>query len=119
MSSASSGVSTTMPIADKLYWELVESEAYEKYYINDAPEPGILILHKNHFLSDGKFTLLLNHVGIISQTKTEKEIQEKLLELLNKATIHIKVFKISKIGRYKGKKVLFWEGGPCQNTNTS
>lgn len=97
----------TLALQDCL-WDLLESEAFERYFINDAEKPAFLILHKYNPLSHGSFELFMNHVSRLCRVKTQKQVIEKLDKILSSATIKITVFKQKKKGLASfGKKELY------------
>jgi len=89
-------------------WDILETEAFERYFINDAEKPAFLILHKCNPLAYGSFELFMNHVARLGRFKTHKEAIKRLDEAISTANIPIRVYKQKKGSflRY-GKKQLY------------
>ena len=97
-------------MSNQFIWELVESEAPEKFFVNDAKSPAFLLFPKYHYLAQqNKVTLYLSSIGVINTFKTEKLALERLKQIVETANYPCKVFQVSKTGKQKGKKVLFAE----------
>jgi len=92
-----------------LIWELLESEACERYFIDDAEKPAFLLLSKHNPLSHGGFELYMNYVARLGRFSSMKKAEDKLREVISKARRPLKVFKVSKWGRKKGKRQFFAE----------
>lgn len=89
-------------------WDILESEAFERYFIGDAEKPAFLILNKNNPLSNGAFELYMNSVSRLGRFKTHKKAVEKLDTVLSSAIKKIHVFKQRKKGIANfGKKILY------------
>ena len=96
----------TESMTDLLY-DILESEACEKYYINNAEKPAFLVLSKWNPLSHGKFELYMNRVARLGEFKTKKELIAKLLQVMSTANKPKKFYKVDKFGRKRREKVLF------------
>lgn len=96
----------TLALQDCL-WDILESEAFERYFINDAEKPAFLILHKWNPLANRAFVLYMNHVSRLCRVKTHRETIEKLDRMLSTAKVKIHVFKQKKKGLTFGKKILY------------
>lgn len=88
-------------------WDILETEAFERYFINDAEEPGFLILHKYNPLIHGSFELYMNHVTRLARVKTHKKAVERLNDILRTAKIPMRVYVQKKKGSRYGNKVLY------------
>ena len=97
----------TLALQDCL-WDILESEAFERYFIGDAEKPAFLILNKYNPLANGAFELYMNHVSRLGRFKTHKKAIAKLDTVLSSAVKRIHVFKQTKKGIANfGKKVLY------------
>ena len=83
----------TLAMQDCL-WSILETEAFERYFINDAEKPAFLILHKYNPLTHGSFELFMNNVARLRRFKTHKEAIEK-----HHAKAGIKCDCIDEVGR--------------------
>lgn len=89
-------------------WDILETEAFERYFINNAEKPAFLILHKWNLLSRGGFELLMNYVARLGRFKTHKEAIARLDQAISTAIIPISVYKQKRRGFLKyGKKQLY------------
>ena len=112
-----------------LLWELLESEAPEKFYVNGKEMPAFLLFHKYHWASQNKkYTLYLNRVGVIAEFTSQKKALERLKLIVENANFPVRVHRLSRTGRYKDKRILFAENtveridretlrGPCKVFN--
>ena len=87
-------------------WDILESEASERYLINNAEKPAFLLLDKWNPLSHGGYELYMNHVGLLCRVKSKKQALLKLDKMLETARIPMKVWKETKWG-FKTKRVLY------------
>ena len=92
----------------ELIWEILESEACEQYYIDDAKKPAFLLLSKYNPLSHGGFELYMNNVTILGRFKSQKKAEERLIDMLQTTRKSIKVWKVSK-WKSRKKRTLFKE----------
>lgn len=88
-------------------WDILETEAFERYFINDAEKPAFLILHKFNPLTHGSFELFMNHVSRLCRVKTHKKAIERLDYMLSTANIPIRVFIQKEKGLRYGEKQLY------------
>ncbi len=108
----------------------MEMEAPEKFFVDEKEHPAFLMFPKYHYLAleTKKHNLYLNGVGLIAGFRTRKKLFERLKEIIAHANFPIKVFKVSKFGKQRGKKILFAENktervnmtnarGPCHTFN--
>lgn len=91
-------------------FDIIENEALEKYYIDDAPQPAVFLL--NGMLTNGVWHVYINMLTRVIRTRKEKEARAKIEEIFNSTTKNIKVYKISTMGRKKGKRTLHGEYRP-------
>ena len=98
-------------------FDLLESEALEKYYVDDAPAPAVLLL--NGILTNGVWHVYLNMVARVTRTRSEKEARSKIEDIFNSTTKKIKVFKVSTTGRKRGKRILHGEYKPISLRSTT
>jgi len=97
----------TLALQDCL-WDILESEACERYFIGDAEKPAFLILDKWNPLANNSFELYMNHVSRLGRFKTHKKTIEALDAVLSTANHKIHVFKQKKRGMASfGKKILY------------
>lgn len=82
-------------------WDILESEACEKYYIDDAELPGFLVLSKWNLLSHGGFELYMNRLSRLGRYRTKKELREKLRFVFSTAKKPLSYYKVDKQGRRK------------------
>jgi len=94
----------------EMLYDILESEAVEKYYIDDASKPAVLLLQG--ILTNGTWHVYMNMVTRIIRTRKEKEARSKIEEIFNKTTKQIKVYKVSTVGRKQGKRILHGEYKP-------
>ena len=95
----------TLAMQDCL-WDILESEASERYFINDAEKPAFLLLDKWNPLSHGGYELYMNHVCLLCRVKSKKQALAKLDKMLETARIPLTVWKETKRGG-KTKRVLY------------
>jgi hypothetical protein len=88
-------------------WDILESEACEQYYIDNAEKPAFLLLSKWNPLSHGAFELYMNSIGSLGKFKTKTQAIEHLKEVMRTAKKPLSFFKVDKFGRKSGKKRLF------------
>ena len=97
----------TLALQDTL-WDILESEAYLRFFINDAEKPAFLLLHKWNPISCGGFELYMNHVTCLGKFKSEKKALARLDEAISNAKIPIRVHIQKKKGFVGfGKKKLY------------
>lgn len=93
-----------------ILWDLMESEAPDKFFVGDAERPGFLLFPRYHcFAHENKWTLYMNSVGLIDTFSTMDKALERLREIIATAKTSVKVFKASKTGRDRNKRILFAE----------
>ena len=92
----------------ELLWEILESEACEQYYIDDAQKPAFLLLSKYNPLSHGGFELYMNSVSLIGRFKSQKKAEERLRQGISTAKKSMKIWKVSK-WKSRKKRTLFME----------
>ncbi len=83
-------------------WDLIISEASERYFVGDAPEPAFLIC-RGIFSPKGKWTLYMNSISEIGHFTSLKGAENHLREIVSRAKKPLSLFKQTR----KGKKVLF------------
>ena len=87
-------------------WEILETEACERYFINEAEKPAFLLLHKHNPLTHGSFELYMNHVSRIAKVKTRQKAIQRLDDMLRTARTPMTVYVQKKKGlTYEGKKL--------------
>ena len=95
---------------NKFLWELMEMEAPSKFCVGGREQSAFLLFPKYHYLSqNNKHTLYMNMVGLINTFTSEKKALERLRQIVENANFPVRVYKVSKYGRNKGKRVLFAE----------
>jgi len=95
---------------EELIWSILESEAPEKFYINDAKKPAFLYFPKwHHFAWEKKHTIYMNSIGLLGTFRSRRKAFAKLREIIETANEPVKVYRVSKTGRDKGKRVFFAE----------
>lgn len=88
-----------------IIWDLIESEARERYYVNDCEEPAFLI-GGGVFARKGKLcSLYMNTVCELGSFSSFKKAREKLKEIVAKAKLPVKLYRI----KNNGQRVLFAE----------
>lgn len=80
-------------------WEMVESLASSKYYINDSEKPALLVLPK---LNSKGYDLYLNLIGKIASFKSERNATNRVKKLVETANYPLKLYRV-RYGR-KDKK---------------
>lgn len=84
------------PLEEQI-WDIVESEAREKYYIETedgiAKEPAFLIPSYSWTISKSRYELWMGHIGIIQKFNTRKAVHEKLQEVCQKTKIPMKILR--------------------------
>lgn len=88
-------------------WEILETEACERYFINEAKKPAFLLLNKYNPLTHGSFELYMNYVSRIAKVKTRKEAIQRLDDMLRTATIPMTVYVQKKKGLSYGEKQIY------------
>lgn len=104
-----------MTMKSDLVFDIIEGEADEKYYIDDAPDPAVLLLTKGNFLARRSWQVYINRLTRVTSTKEESEAREKIEQIFNSCKKRIKVFKVLKYGRRRGEKILHGEYGPLHS----
>jgi len=99
--------------------DILESEAFEKYYIDEATEPAVLLLHKNNILTRGAWHVYMNMLARVIRTGKEKEARSEIENIFNSTTKRIKVYKVSTVGRKQGKRILHGEYRPHSLRSTT
>jgi len=89
------------PALKDCLWDILESEACEKFFINDAEKPAFFILSKYNPLSHGNFELYMSNVAKLGDFKTQKEAREKLKTVIATAKHPIRVYTFTKRRRPK------------------
>ena len=75
-------------LKESYLWEAAEVLAIHKYYINDTEKPALLVIwHK------GKYHLQVNKVGLIGAYKSEKQLKDRIIELIKTANYPIKLYR--------------------------
>ena len=88
----------------------MELEASEKFFVDGKEHPAFLYFGRGHYLSiNGKHSLYLNGVGLINTFRSRKATFERLKQIIENANIAIRVYRVSKYGGKKGKRILFAE----------
>lgn len=83
-----------------ILWDLMESEAPDKFFVGDAERPGFLLFPRYHFLAhENKWTLYMNSVGLIDTFSTMDKALERLRQIIATAKASVKVFRTSKTGQ--------------------
>jgi len=91
-------------------WELLESEAPEKFYIDGNEHPAFLYFPRQHWASQkNKHTLYMNTVGVINTFGSRKKALARLKQIVENAYFAVRVYQVSRTGRNKGKRILFAE----------
>jgi len=96
-----------MSLEAEALWDILESEACERYYINDAEKPAFLLLSKWNPLSHGAFEVYMNHIGSIGKFAKKKDAILRLTEGMRTAKKPMTFYKVDKFGRKQGRKQLF------------
>jgi hypothetical protein len=89
----------------EIVWDLLESNASEKYFVDGAEEPAFLI-GRGPWAINGDWTLYMNHVTAIGSFTSLGKARERLLEMIRGAKKTVKVFRETRRG-----KRLFAESG--------
>ena len=101
---------TITPASFNIFWELLEMEAPLKFYINGKDTPAFLLFPKYHWASSKSYHhLYMNTVGLIGKFTAEKKALARLKEIVENANFPVRVYKSSKYGRNRGKRILFAE----------
>jgi hypothetical protein len=90
---------------NEIVWDLLESNASERYFVDDAEEPGFLI-GRGPWAINGDWTLYMNHVAALGSFTSRQKAREWLLKMVQGATKPVKVFRETRRG-----KRLFAESG--------
>ena len=93
-----------IPALANCLWEILESEAWGRFFIDDAEKPAFLILHRHNPFSSGKFELLMNHVGRLGEFNSLKKTLEALDKVLSTATKPKRIYHQKKKGYGYGEK---------------
>jgi len=93
-------------------WGILETEADERYFIDDAEKPAFLILGKYNPLTHRSFELYMNNVSRLARCKRYKEIIARLDKILSTAKKPIRVYIQKKRGLSYGKKKLYLTVNP-------
>lgn len=88
-------------------WDILETEACTRYFINEAKKPAFLLLHKFNPLTQGSFELYMNHLSRIAKVKTRKEATQRLDDMLCTTRMPITVHIQKKKGCGYGPKQVY------------
>lgn len=95
---------------NQVLWELLEMEAPQKFYVNRKESPAFLLFPKWHFASTKtQHSLYMNRVGLIGRFTSEKKALERLKQIVESANFPLRLYKVTKFGRKRGKRILFAE----------
>jgi hypothetical protein len=83
---------------ERFLWDLIESEAHARFFIDSADEPAFLIC-RGPFAIRGPYGLYLNTVGHIASFPSAKKAELRLQEIVKTARTPVKVFKQTRRGR--------------------
>lgn len=83
---------------NQFLWDLIVSEAAERYFVGDAPEPAFLIC-RGPFSPHGKWTLYMNSINEIASFTSLTKAEGRLKEIVAKAKSPVSVFKQTRKGR--------------------
>ena len=93
-----------------LLWELMEMEAPETFFVNGKEHPAFLYFPRSHFLAmNGKHSLYMNGVSLISIFSSRKKAFDRLREIVASANFPLRLYRVSKYGSKRGKRILFAE----------
>jgi len=94
----------------KFLWELLEEEAPQKFYVDGKENPAFLLLPRGHWASSKSMhTLYLNSISVIDTFTSEKKALERLTQIVENANFAVRVYRVVKYGRNRGKRILFAE----------
>lgn len=94
----------------RFLWELLEMEAPQKFYMDGKDHPAFLLFPKFHWASSKSMhTLYMNGVGVINTFTSERKALARLVGIVEEANFPVRVYRLSKTGRSKGKRILFAE----------
>jgi len=95
---------------NQFVWELLEMEAPLKFYVDGKDKPAFLLFPKWHWASTKtQHSLYMNGVGLITKVSSEKKALMRLKEIVENANFALRLYKVSKFGSKRGKRILFAE----------
>jgi len=80
---------------NELLWDILESEAPYKFFVDERKDPAFLLIPKWHYLSLGGWELYLNHVGRICRLRSRQQALDRLREIIENANVPVKVYSVS------------------------
>jgi hypothetical protein len=82
----------------EVVWNLLESNASERYFIDAAEEPAFLI-GRGPWAINSEWTLYMNHVAAIGSFTSLGKAREQLLKMIQEAKKPVKVFRETRRGK--------------------
>jgi len=82
----------------EIVWDLLESNASERYFVDGAEEPAFLI-GRGPWAINGCWTLYMNHVAALGSFTSLGKARERLLEMIRGAKKTVKVFRETRRSR--------------------
>jgi hypothetical protein len=83
---------------NEMVWDLLESNASERYFVDNAEEPGFLI-GRGPWAIHGEWTLYMNRVSALGSFTSRQKARERLLKMVQGAKEPVKVFRETRRGR--------------------
>ena len=95
---------------NKILWELLEMEAPLKFYVDGKEKPAFLLFPKWHWASTKTHhSLYMNGVGLVGKFSSERKALEHLKGIVENANFVLRLYKVNKFGRKRGKRIFFAE----------
>ena len=116
-------------MSSEALWELMELTAPDKFFVGGKEHPAFLYFPRGHYLAmNGKHSLYMNGVSLISTFSSRKKAFVRLQEIVETANFPLRLYRVSKHGSKRGKRILFAENhtqrvdmtdakGPCKVFN--
>lgn len=88
---------------NNILWDLLESEAREKYFIGSSEKPAFLI-SQGVWATQDHYSLYMNNVCCVGSLTSREKAREKIRQIVATARVPIRLFRETRRG-----KVLFAE----------
>jgi hypothetical protein len=82
----------------EIVWDLLESNASERYFVDAAEEPAFLI-GRGPWAINGCWTLYMNRVAALESFTSCQKARELLLKMVQGAKKPVKVFRETRRGK--------------------
>lgn len=99
----------------EILWEILESEADVKYFIDDSEGPAFLFFEKGGPVTGSACALYMNRVTKIREFRSLKAAEEFLEKIMKGMSRKMTVWKVQRFGR-KGRKLFLSTKDPASQS---